>query len=80
MITTGIMEGLFLAFTAVSGSPSSSEESCTGSYAYHESLGIPLLMRKEMLLENGFVDLHVEQHRDAWRLYAYLNGDDSFIN
>ena len=67
-IVTAVMDLLFLAFAAVSGS-SSTEESCTGTYAYLESVGIPSLLGKESLLDVIpcckclFVD--VKQCRDA---------------
>ena len=52
-LTTAVIHGHFLAFTAVS-SRSPSEESCVGTYAYLESLRILSLLRKESLLD-GFL-------------------------
>ena len=45
MIATAIMNGFFQTITTVSGSPSS-EQGCTSTYAYLESVLISSLMPK----------------------------------
>ena len=52
-IATTVMNSLFLAPNAISGSLSS-DESYIGTYAYLESQRIPSLLRKEALLD-GFL-------------------------
>ena len=62
------MNSLFLVFTAVSGRPSS-EESCTGTFAY---LGITLnpfaLGLRVSLLKFCCIQRDVEMHREAFVL------------
>ena len=68
------MNGFFFDVSTIP----SSEESCTGTYAYMDSLWILLLEKGGALGGIYFVVVNIEQRCDELLLFAYLNEADSY--